>query len=70
LLKAGGYHNEKYECVAFNSAGEGLINPGFEDHRAVIDEYAAKGYRYVGWFPLRSGSITEDKVDHIFEKDE
>ncbi len=61
---------KKYEYVSFNLTGKGLIKPKFEDHRAVIDEYAAKGYRYVGWFPLRSGNITEDKVDLIFEKDE
>lgn len=41
-----------------------------EEHRGIIDEYAAKGYRYVGFIPTNmndNGKIRE--IDLIFEKD-
>ena len=28
-----------------------FVGAGSEAHRAIIDEYAARGYRYVGYIP-------------------
>ena len=42
-----------------------------EEHRQIIDEYAAKGYRYVGYIPTEMtghGQILE--MDLVFEIDE
>ena len=42
-----------------------------EEHRRIIDEYAAKGYKYVGYVPTDitcSGQLT--KMDLIFEIDQ
>ena len=60
---------KKYEYVTVNLAGKGLIKPKFEDYRAVIDEYAAKGYRYAGWIPCKTDNLLDEKVDLIFEID-
>lgn len=41
-----------------------------EEHRIIIDEYAAKGYRYVGYVPTNTsdyGKIMD--MDLIFEID-
>ena len=41
-----------------------------DSHRAIIDTYAAKGYRYVGYIPTKIseyGIVKE--LDLIFEKD-
>ena len=35
----------------------------------VIDEYAAKGYRYVGWIPAVEYADRLMKIDLIFEKE-
>jgi hypothetical protein len=39
-------------------------------HRAIIDRYAAEGWRYVGFVPSRfSGEGGMKEVDLIFEKE-
>lgn len=41
-----------------------------EEHRAIIDEYAAKGYRYVGYIPTNINDYGKIKdMDLIFEID-
>ena len=58
-----------YEYV--NVIGEGFWASKFTAHRDIIDKYAKRGYRYVGFVPARSdngGRITE--IDLIFEKQE
>ena len=41
-----------------------------EDHRRIIDEYAAKGYRYVGFIPTKMSDYGKFRVlGLIFEKD-
>lgn len=63
----------KYEYVRIQTMGHGFLSNKTESHKEVIDEYAAKGYRYVGWFPTKSSNILEgvlEEVDLIFEKDE
>ena len=42
----------KYEYVKINIDGF-LFGSGSEEHRRTIDEYAAKGYRYVGYIPTK-----------------
>jgi hypothetical protein len=39
-----------------------------EDHRIIIDEYAAKGYRYIGFIPTGMDGYGKSKaIDLIFE---
>ena len=41
-----------------------------ESHRTIIDEKAADGARYVGWFPVRQSSTGKTlEFDLIFERD-
>lgn len=45
-----------------------FIGAGTEEHREIINEYAARGYRYVGFIPTKItdyGKIKE--LDLIFE---
>ena len=59
---------KQYEYVNINI--NGLFTSGSEEHRQIIDEYAAKGYRYVGYVPTNitpHGKIVE--MDLIFEID-
>ena len=47
-----------------------FVGAGSEVHLAIIDEYAAKGYRYVGYIPTNInnyGKITD--LDLVFERD-
>lgn len=47
-----------------------FIGAGSEEHRAVIDQRAAQGWRYVGYIPTKLtdyGKITE--MDLVFEMD-
>lgn len=47
-----------------------FIGAQSEEHRAIIDEYAEKGYRYVGYIPTNItdyGKITD--MDLVFETD-
>lgn len=58
----------RYEYVSINIS-HFLTNGGYE-HREIIDEYARKGYRYVGYIPtsIRGyGKLAE--YDLVFEKD-
>lgn len=60
---------KKYEYVNL-SIGR-LFMSGNVEHREIIDEYAKKGYRYVGYIPteiIANGRV--DTVDLIFEKEE
>lgn len=63
----------KYEYVSVQTGGKGFFSNKTMEHRQVIDEYAKKGWRYVGWFPTSSSNFIQgviEKVDLIFEKDE
>lgn len=56
----------KYEQIHINK----LIGAKSEDHRNIIDEYAKKGYRYVGFIPTSMTDYGKIKdIDLIFEKD-
>ncbi len=57
---------KKYEYVRIK--GDKLFGAKFEEHRKIIDEYALKGFSYVGYMPV---NITEygklKEMDLIFE---
>ena len=40
---------KKYEYVSVHIGK--LVGAKLEEHRQIIDEYAKKGYRYVGYIP-------------------
>ena len=64
---------KKYEYVHLNiNLNINLFFGGAvtEGHRAIIDEHARKGYRYVGFIPTRidpHGRLEE--LDLVFETD-
>lgn len=58
----------KYEYVTLR-VKKGITSVTLSEHRAVIDEYAQKGYRYVGYIPTKeSGYGILAEVDLVFEK--
>lgn len=60
---------KKYEYVKVTIAK--FMGSRSEEHRQIIDEYAAKGYRYVGYISTEMtghGQILE--MDLVFEIDE
>lgn len=59
---------KKYEYV--NVKIGKFIGAKSEEHRQIIDEYASRGYRYVGYIPTKireHGAIKS--MDLIFEID-
>ena len=47
-----------------------FIGARSEEHRAIIDEYASKGYRYVGYIPTKLSDYGKIiYMDLVFEKD-
>ena len=57
---------KKYEYVNWDIST--WFGAGTEEHRQVIDEYAAKGYRYVGFIPTDINDHGKIKqIDLIFE---
>ncbi len=59
---------KKYEYV--NIVTGGFFKAGTEEHRGIIDDYAARGYRYVGYFPVKMDSYGRViEMDLIFESE-
>ncbi len=59
---------KKYEYVRIHIGK--LFGAGKNDHRTIINEYAQKGYRYVGYVPAGVGAYGSIKViDLVFEID-
>ena len=57
----------RYEYVRLHSGK--WIGASFEGHRAVIDEHAKRGWRYVGYIPVILNDYGKMKdIDLIFEK--
>lgn len=59
---------KQYEYVCLHTGR--FIGAVSEEHRQIIDEYAAKGYRYAGFIPAKMsdyGKIID--MDLVFEKD-
>lgn len=47
-----------------------FIGAKSEEHRDIIDKYAAKGYRYVGYIPTKISDYGKIKaIDLVFEID-
>ena len=56
----------KYEYVTIDN--EKWVGGKFTQHREIINDYAKKGYKYVGYIPTKlsdMGKFTE--IDLIFE---
>lgn len=59
----------RYEYVTVHTAK--FCGARCEEHRAIIREYAAKGYRYVGYIPTNMSDYGKIKdLDLIFEIDD
>lgn len=59
---------KKYEYVQVHI--NKFVGAKSEKHRQIIDHYAAKGYRYVGYIPTIISDYGKTKnIDLIFEID-
>ena len=59
---------KEYEYVAVHIGT--FFGARSEDHRQIIDEYAKKGYRYVGFIPTIISDYGKIKdMDLVFERD-
>ena len=55
--------------MLFRSIGK-LCGAKSEEHRTIIDQYAAKGYRYAGFIPTNMSDYGKIKdMDLVFEMD-
>ena len=62
---------KKYEYVPVDMKF-GFLSSKMTSHHKIIDEYSAKGYRYVGWFPISTSNMLSgffEKVELVFEYD-
>lgn len=60
---------KRYEYVTVH-VGKGILGSKLEEHRQIIDEHAAEGWRYAGYVPTfldSNGKLYE--IDLIFERD-
>lgn len=61
----------RYEYVPLSLGGGFFINNESAEHRGIIEQRAAQGWRYVGYMPTRFTSYGGVKeIDMIFEKPE
>lgn len=59
---------KKYEYVSVHISK--FCGAKSEEHREIIDSYAAKGYRYVGFVPITISDYGKIKdMDLVFEID-
>ncbi len=57
---------KKYEYVRIK--GDAFFGAKFEEHRKIIEEYALKGFSYVGFIPVNIAEYGKFKeMDLIFE---
>ena len=59
----------KYEFVKIEYENNKLTTSELKGHQAIVNEYAAKGYKYSGYIPIKigpSGKILT--IELIFEK--
>ena len=62
---------KKYQFVNVVLKNNYVANATVTEHRQIIEEWAVKGYSYVGYVPTKqgpSGKIVE--IDLIFEREE
>ena len=58
----------KYEYVTVE-VKKGFAKATFTQHREIIDQYAQRGYKYVGYVPVEiTGYGFLTKIDLVFEK--
>ncbi|MCL1859781.1 MAG: DUF4177 domain-containing protein [Oscillospiraceae bacterium] len=56
----------KYEYIKIYN--EALMSAKFTQHREIIDKYAKKGYRYIGFIPTKTDGYGRFRdIDLIFE---
>lgn len=59
---------KKYEYV--NVKIGKFIGAKSEEHRVIIDDYAARGYRFVAYIPTNITDVGQIRaIDLVFEKD-
>ena len=59
----------EYKYVTLDVGGDFWINNAGCEHRSIIDEYAAQGWRYVGYIPTAfTGHGGTSEIDLIFER--
>jgi len=59
---------KKYEYVALHIGR--FLGAKSEEHRQIIDSYAKRGYRYIGYIPVSMTDYGKVKdIDLIFEID-
>lgn len=59
---------KKYEYVSLHVGR--FIGAKSKEHRQIIEEYAQKGYRYVGYIPTNMSDYGKIKdMDLVFEMD-
>ena len=59
---------KKYEYVSVHT--NRFFGAKSEEHRKIIDDYAKKGWRYVGFIPTIMSDYGKIKdIDLVFEKD-
>ena len=57
------------EFVRIEYENNKMTNAELRGHREIIEEYAKKGYRYVGFVPVKFGPSGKTlAIDLIFEK--
>ena len=60
----------EYQYIVMDTGGGIFVNNMEANHRKIIDEEAAKGWRYVGYVPMEfssRGGISS--IDLIFERE-
>ena len=59
----------QYEYFSLYTGGGFWINNAECEHRKIIDRYAAQGWRYAGYLPIKfSGDGGLKEIDLVFEK--
>lgn len=62
---------KKYEFVTITVKNNPVYNAVSAEHRTVINEWAKRGYRFVGFVPVTQGpSGKMIDIDLIFEAEE
>lgn len=61
---------KEYVYQTYDTGGGGFLSNHDCGHRQIIDQYAAEGWRYVGFVPvLFTGHGGMKKIDLVFERD-